>query len=206
MVRDVLFGGLVKRVIGASSLKLEDFMEEDETGGWHPAKEVHIATEEEIQNEIADEDRQKKEAELATKLVEAQKKAEEDEKKRKEEEEAGGYQEPLLDEKETKVEVKDVGEGVGDLNEGKGEGNPLLGIAADPKKVKEEFKDNDSKFDKYDPEEDAKQADEPEEIPKYLRGRVVVDDELEDSMRMKPFHEIAISTGQKKCRPTSTKV
>lgn len=38
---------------------------------------------------------------------------------------------------------------------------------------------------------------EPEELPEYLKGRKLVDNELEDEMHVKPFHEIKIFTGQK---------
>jgi len=106
---------------------------------------------------------------------------------------------PLLSgtssDKESKVEVKDDGKGVGDLGSSIGEGSPLLGDQ-DPKKVKAEFKDADQKFIKYNPAEDSKQ-DEPEELPAYMKGRVTIDDELEDSMQLSPFYTIQVATGKK---------
>lgn len=77
-VRDILFGGLVKRMIGSTSLDLSDFMIEDQKqpGHWRaPSRNVRmIMSDEEIEREI-------KEAELKKKIEEELRRAEEEEAK-----------------------------------------------------------------------------------------------------------------------------
>eukprot|EP00456_Euglypha_rotunda_P035085 TRINITY_DN2705_c0_g1_i5.p1 TRINITY_DN2705_c0_g1~~TRINITY_DN2705_c0_g1_i5.p1 ORF type:complete len:970 (-),score=172.98 TRINITY_DN2705_c0_g1_i5:22-2667(-) len=73
-VRDVLFGGLVKRVIGTSALDMSKFMVSTPDGGWAPAAgKIEITSEEEVQAELKEEDRKRKEA----KELELKKKMEE---------------------------------------------------------------------------------------------------------------------------------
>lgn len=68
--------------------------------------------------------------------------------------------------------------------------------------------------DKFDPEEklpfafaetEAGSDDEEEDIPKYLRGRHIVDNELEDVIHMAPFDAIDLYTGQKNAGPLGQK-
>jgi len=189
-----MLGGFVKRLIGTASLDMKDFMEEDEKGNWRPiVKPVTVTSEAEVEKELKQEERQAKEAALKAAVEEAAKAAALEEQKKKEaaekkEEVKEGKEEVKEGKEEVKVPV-DSGEGVGDLGDKKGDTNPLA-QTDEEKKDAATFKEKDgpSEGDKYDPAQDHEEADPEEEVPPYLKGRPIIDYELEDALFMNPFN------------------
>jgi len=169
-VRDLLFGGWVKRRIGVSCLLLENYMKDDDAGEWKGDSKFKILDESEIEREIlAIENKRKSEVqpilfEETPKLVEVEEKKDEPD-----------VAVPIDTPDEKGPEIIDPDDKA-----------PLL---IDVKKETVGDAIICDFLEKIEKSED--------DIPDYLKGRETVDDELEDQLSMKPFDSIEIFTGSK---------
>eukprot|EP00808_Paulinella_micropora_P000340 g32402.t1 len=223
-IRDVLFGGLTKRMIGSGSLEMQQFLVDDGKGSSKPAEGKVELKQASAQGEryISDlelKQREQKslgEIEMAIIKEEQRKQRKLGEAKSEAEAEASVVTiHPVPEEKKAAVdegqrllsrdgapassddvelEIKDTAQ---ETPQDTGHGVGELDSTDLPVAMPGEFEgEGHSGPRKYDPDAESKDDKEEPDPEEYMKGRWTCPDELEDQMLLRPFHTIPCFYGQ----------